>query len=380
MLLGRTELSCIIFFHPQSIASDRQNFNLFMGLIYSKSSKRMTNLAGPPGGAVVDPAIIEFLQRSGLLQYDQPWTIEPLVGGVASDIWKVQGQGAAFVVKKALSSLRVAQEWKAPVARNASEVEWLLEVSKTSPAMVPRILAHDPLIGAFAMTYFDPFENPVWKEALRHGRADAGFARRLGSSIAAIHSATARSQELGRRFANDEVFQSIRLEPYLEATARVHADLSGPLLALSRDVLNTKLVLVHGDVSPKNILVGSEGPIILDAECAWYGDPAFDIAFCLNHLLLKCVWRRQDAAGFLACFQALAEAYLDGVSWEPRAELEARASRLLPALLLARIDGKSPVEYITAEADKNFVRQFGRKFIQLPPLSLVQHPLNTLNN
>src|SRR5437016_3999625 len=118
-----------------------------------------------------------------------------------------------------------------------------------------------------------------------------------------------------------------------------------------------KLALVHGDVSPKNILVGRRGPVFLDAECAWFGDPAFDLAFCLNHLLLKCLWTPPSAHDFLSAFNSLSESYLAMVTWEPPAAVERRAARLLPGLFLARIDGKSPVEYITEESAKNRVRR-----------------------
>jgi hypothetical protein len=128
----------------------------------------------------------------------------------------------------------------------------------------------------------------------------------------------------------------------------------------------TKRALVHGDVSPKNILIGPRGPVFLDAECAWYGDPAFDLAFCLNHLLLKCLWTPSAAAAFLDCFDALASAYLAGVDWEPAAALEARAAHLLPGLLLGRVDGKSPVEYVTEERDKAHVRRTGRALLAQP--------------
>ena len=127
---------------------------------------------------------------------------------------------------------------------------------------------------------------------------------------------------------------------------------------------------MHGDVSPKNILIGPDGPIFLDAECAWYGDPAFDLAFCLNHLLLKCLWTPPATAAFLRAFDALAETYLAGVRWEARAEVEARAAGLLPGLFLARVDGKSPVEYVTAEADRERVRRTARPLILHPPARL----------
>jgi aminoglycoside phosphotransferase (APT) family kinase protein len=273
-------------------------------------------------------------------------------------------------VKKALSRLRVAQEWTAPVSRNASEVAWMLEAAKVVPAAIPRILAHDPDLGAFAMAYLDPAHHPVWKQELKTGRADPTFAAELGRRIAAIHSATAGRADVAETFANDVVFHSIRLEPYLEATARAHPDLTERLMWLSAKTLASHKVLVHGDISPKNILAGPNGPVILDAECAWFGEPAFDLAFCLNHLLLKCVWTPSASVAFLACFDALSASYLAGVDWEPPADIEARAAELLPALLLARVDGKSPAEYITRTTDKEQVRQFARRFITAQPAHL----------
>ena len=110
--------------------------------------------------------------------------------------------------------------------------------------------------------------------------------------------------------------------------------------------------------------------MLIDAECAWWGDPAFDIAFCLNHLLLKCLWNPPATAAYLSSFEALSRSYFDGVDWEPAAALEQRAAALLPGLFLARVDGKSPVEYLTEEADKARVRRVGRALIADPPSRL----------
>jgi hypothetical protein len=109
--------------------------------------------------------------------------------------------------------------------------------------------------------------------------------------------------------------------------------------------------------------------VFLDAECAWYGDPAFDLAFCLNHLLLKCLWVPDAAPRFLACFEALATSYLQGYAPDG---LEARAASLLPGLLLARVDGKSPVEYVTEEAQKTRVRRVARALFVTPPARLTE--------
>ncbi len=166
------------------------------------------------------------------------------------------------------------------------------------------------------------------------------------------------------------IFDAIRLEPYLVATARAHPDLAPRLEALVATTRKTKRVLVHGDFSPKNLLIGPKGPVILDAECAWYGDPAFDLAFVLNHLLLKGAWKVRWRRRYAEAFAALLEGYLSHVQWEAPSDVAARTAALLPGLMLARVDGKSPVEYLTAGDAKNAVRAFAREFLQDP----VAHP------
>lgn len=315
--------------------------------------------------AELRPILIEL----GLL--DGPdLRIEELAGGVSSDILKVTTRAGAFVVKRALPKLKVAEDWQAPVERNRYEAAWFETAGRIVPDAVPNVLGHDARSGLFAMTYFDPATHPVWKGELRDGRVDTGVAREVGRRLAAIHAATAGDEAVAARFTTDHIFHAIRLEPYLEATARRHPVHADVLMALARETLATKRALVHGDVSPKNILAGPRGPVFLDAECAWYGDPAFDLAFCLNHLLLKCLWNRPAAPGFLAAFAELGASYLAGVNWEPAADVEARAARLLPALFLARIDGKSPVEYVTEDADREAVRTTALPLIAAPPRTL----------
>ena len=129
---------------------------------------------------------------------------------------------------------------------------------------------------------------------------------------------------------------------------------------------------MHGDFSPKNILIGPEGPVILDAECAWYGDPAFDLAFVLTHLLLKGIWRPPQRMRYLECFRALVEAYSDYVVWEAPDAVDARTAALLPGLLLGRIDGKSPAEYVTEATDKDHIRAFARAWLHHPGSCLAQ--------
>jgi len=314
--------------------------------------------------------LLDALRRLRLLAAGEAPRLTPLPGGVASDIWRVDLAGGPVCVKRALPKLKVAAEWRAPIERNAYEVAWIDTANAIVPGVAPRILGHDAAAGLFVMEFLDPASYPLWKAQLMAQQADPMFAMHVGHRLAAIHSGTAGKADVAARFATDAIFHAIRLEPYLEATGRDHPDLAPALAALVATTAETRRALVHGDVSPKNILVGPQGPVFLDAECAWYGDPAFDLAFCLNHLLLKCLPHPQTAPNYVNCFNTLANAYIGGVTWEAVGEIERRTARLLPGLLLARIDGKSPVEYVTEERRKTMVRRVARHLLLAPPKQL----------
>jgi len=321
----------------------------------------------PRQAAAVSAApLLDFVRRSGLARDGEQPRFEALSGGVSSDIWRVDLASGPVCVKRALPRLRVAELWEAPIERNRYERRWMEIAARASPGAAPAILAGDDEAGLFAMQYVD---YPVWKERLRRGDADAAFAARVGETLACIHAATARRERIARQFPTDAIFYAIRLEPYLIATGMKHEDLKERLSYLAKRTAATKLCLVHGDVSPKNILVAPHGPVFLDAECACYGDPAFDLAFCLNHMLLKSVWVPQARDAFFRCFDGLARQYLSRVTWEAPATLEERAATLLPGLLLARVDGKSPVEYLD-EAGKGRVRAAAVSFLLSPSKKL----------
>jgi len=310
------------------------------------------------------------LERMQLLRPGEAFRAHALPGGVSSDILRIdlpaRSPGLSFCFKRALAKLKVAADWRAPVERNHAEVEWMRVAARLAPECVPRILGEDEQSGAFAMEYLAPEAHPVWKSELRDGRIRTETAAAVAACIVAIHAGTARSEDLAQRFSNDHIFRPIRLEPYLLATASRHPDCAARLRVLAETTSRNKIALVHGDLSPKNILVAARGPILLDAECACYGDPAFDLAFCLNHMLLKCLWRPQWREQYLTCFDTLASTYLAGVNWEPRAALEARVAQLLPGLFLGRVDGKSPAEYLTVERDKQHVRRVARRYLLEP--------------
>lgn len=317
-------------------------------------------------------ALLPALQRMGLLLPNQAATFIPLTGGVSSLIVKVQTETDCFCVKRALPQLKVSALWEAPVKRNRDEVRWLKFAHQVAPNAVPEILGEDEQDCVFAMTYLPANEYPVWKQQLLTGYIHPHTASSVAALLVSLHAASAADAKLCRSFDHDDDFVAIRLSPYFLHTAGKHPAVADTLHALVQQTLAHKTVLVHGDVSPKNILVGPLGPVLLDAECACFGDPAFDLAFVLTHLMLKCVWRPVDTASYLTSFDNLSGTYLRGVSWESPDLLQARTCLLLAGMLLARIDGKSPVEYLTDSTQQQFVREHSLRWLQHPPKRLAE--------
>lgn len=309
--------------------------------------------------------VIGFVTEEHLLGEAAELTSEPMGGGVSSDVWLVGDGTRHVVVKTPLSDLRVAAGWRAPVARADAEARWLRTVADLVPGACPRVLAYDDRRHLLALEYLEPGSHTLWKGRLLVGDVDRGDAVRVGDLIGRIHRQTAQRPRLAADFANDEMFTVLRVEPYLERLVAAHPGLGEPVAGIVSSLAAHRSVLVHGDVSPKNILLGPRGPVLIDAETACWGDPAFDLAFCLNHLLLKCLVAGASPEELTASADALAVSYLAHVDWELAEEVAERTAELLPALMLARVDGRSPVEYLHAPAQDR-VRRFAVPLLLQP--------------
>lgn len=290
--------------------------------------------------------------------------VEALGGGVSNVVLAVDTAAGRVVVKQALPQLRVEQEWLADPARADTEAAALRLAAGITPGAVPAVLdvdldRHALVLEAAPSSWVD------WKQELLAGSVDATVAGRVGAVAAAWHAATT-GLEGDAAFDQPEAFDQLRLDPYYRATALVHTDLAATIGERLEQLARARTCLVHGDLSPKNVLVGEGDLWVIDFEVAHVGHPAFDLAFLLNHLFLKAAHRPGSFDELRAAATAFWAAYEGGGGLQEAAE---SALAHHGVLMLARVDGKSPVEYLDEPARER-VRTVARSLVTDVPRSL----------
>jgi 5-methylthioribose kinase len=314
----------------------------------------------------------DYLREAGRVPEGAEVRVRELAGGVSNIVLRVDVVGRPpFVIKQCRERLRVAMEWRAPLDRIWTEAATLGVLREILPeGTVPRVLFEDRPNYLFAMTCA-PDESVTWKSLLMEGQADAGIAARLGTILGTIHADGAAHPALRGTLADTSLFEALRVDPYYRTIARRHADLA-PDIEWLIDTMDEPAVgrtLVLGDFSPKNILVHAGDLVLLDFECAHAGDPAFDLGFFLTHLLLKEV--RAIVAGeakdrrYIDLTYIFWSNYLDRRGLQPEAAgpLIYLANKHTAACCLARVDGKSPVEYLD-ERGRARARAFARPALE----------------
>ncbi|MBB3206748.1 5-methylthioribose kinase [Rhodopirellula rubra] len=307
------------------------------------------------------------LRDRGFLQTTTP-SLKPLTGGVSSEIYLVEDGDRRFVVKRALAKLKVQQDWFADTSRNRSEQAYMRYVASFRPDAMPEIYQCDAEAGLFSMEYLEGYRN--WKDDLLAGHCDVDLARRAGVLVGEIHSRTWGDSRIKADFDTIPNFDQLRIDPYLRGTAQKHADLATKMLAEADRLTRSRQCLIHGDYSPKNMMHLDGRLVPLDCEVACFADAAFDLAFLLNHLFLKSLFHVPVELPMPEMISAVREGYGDG-NPEHYREVETRAATLLPMLMLARVDGKSPVEYLNVD-QQSFVRSFTREHILRDGIPLKQ--------
>lgn len=307
-------------------------------------------------------AFLELLRRDGVVRSPNA-RLTPLSGGVSCEIYLVEDDAERFVVKRALAKLNVKADWYADISRNRHEWEYIRYVAKFLRGAVPSLRQCSITDNYFAMEHLNgSFLN--WKQLLLSGQANVEHAVHAAIVLAEIHRHSTRDSEAMRLFDTTKNFFQLRIEPFLLATGAKYPALRPIFESEATRLAATRECLVHGDFSPKNILISPARMVILDCEVAWYGDPAFDLAFLLTHFFLKALLHAPRDAGIRPMMETFFAAYR---SARPLTELESRVARLLLMLMLARVDGKSPVEYLDS-ARRQFIRDFVPQHLQNPSL------------
>jgi aminoglycoside phosphotransferase (APT) family kinase protein len=301
----------------------------------------------PPafGEPALEPAAT--LGRLGVLPPGCVPEVTPLAGGVSSEVLAVTWEDKAVVVKRALPRLRVQEVWDAPLERTLTEARALRLVAGLTPRSVPPVLALDSERYVLAMGRA-PAGYRDWKSMLLAGEVSGTTAARLGRLLAIWHAATTdRPPGELAWFEDVTAFDQLRVDPFYRWSLRSNPDLSGVVESLVERMTRTRSCLVHGDFTPKNILVGSDGLWVIDWEVAHVGDPVFDLALMLAHLACKIIARPVHRAAYAAAGSRFVSAYEVGRAAAGTFQLDRDYLSLhTAALVLARIDGKSPVDYL----------------------------------
>lgn len=287
---------------------------------------------------------------------------EPLGGGVSNVVVRVRTEDGYRVAKQPLPNLAVEDDWPADVSRvhneaSAARAYERIIAERGLPAQVPSVRFEDADAHVIAVDCA-PDDATMWKAALLDGRVDVDVARTVGRVLGAVHDVASDDENLRSEFANKTPFEQLRVDPYHRTVAERHPDVADAVRAEITRVTSVERTLVHGDYSPKNVLVADGVPWILDFEVAHWGDPAFDAAFMLNHLFIKSVHDPARSDLLREAAGAFWRAYDGAVPWDIERETVAE----LGVLMLARVDGKSPVEYVD-RATEDALRRGAKRLI-----------------
>ncbi len=306
-------------------------------------------------------AVNELLKSWGIISREDEAKLTILGGGVSNIVVKVSACDNTWVVKKALPKLRVSDEWIAKPYRVLIEASCLETIARLiGQDYVPKVLKIDAMNYAIMIEYAGDAAK-VWKSELLKNVIESSIPLRVAQAIARLHNASTADEESRIVFWDAENFFELRIDPYLITIAKRHPDISERVREVIKFLTDTRLALVHGDFSPKNILLLSDGRFwMIDPEPAHFGNPVFDIAFCINHLLLKAI--HLSSSRVLNIARLFWKEYWSRVEFNNNAELEEQAVKTLSCLMLARVDGKSPVEYLS-DKDRSTVRSIAKHHI-----------------
>lgn len=326
--------------------------------------------------------VLEYFANAGRPQWEQlgldadglaKSTAAELAWGVSNIVIRVDTPVRSFVVKQSREQLRTKIDWFSQLDRIWREVDVLQTLDSLLPSgAVPRVLSEDRDNYLFTMEAIDA-DHRVWKADLLDGVFNSSIADTLAGHLAAIHRGSTSHPEIAERMSDQTVFDELRLDPFYRYVAETCPRFATPLNSLIERTTRRHDCLVLADFSPKNILLTSKGPVIVDFETGHYGDPGFDIGFFLSHLLLKTIKHHEHRSAAIAPARQFWSVYRGKLAVAPTPEwlaterrnstFERQSIEHLAACMLARVDGKSRVDYLKESWQPDLVREFCHRLL-----------------
>jgi 5-methylthioribose kinase len=317
-----------------------------------------------------EDTVVAYLQSRGVISFTEKAKVEILTGGVSNVVLAVQTQSKDLVLKQALAELKVATKWEADQRRAIVEAHAIETFHALSPEQVPALVDYDPEVFTLVLERV-PHSATVWKSDLLEGIIYPEIGAKLGHTLATWHNFGRSSEVARKKFSEDLLFEQLRITPFYGTVAGKNPKLSPKIMSLVDELMSEKTTLVHGDFSPKNIMIGQERDVyILDYEVTHTGNPVFDLAFLTAHLLCKYFREedpdkrdrlRQTAHDFLKAYDAQSEiAHAPSLAWHTA------------LIALARVEGTSLVNYLGESAQHLLANHCKSALSREVPINLLQ--------
>ena len=295
--------------------------------------------------------VLNYLIEKKIISASDQAEVEVLTGGVSNVVLAITTKNQKMVLKQALAELMVAQKWEADQRRAIVEANAIALFHKLSPNQVPNLVFLDPERFILILDRV-PVGSTVWKSDLLDGVINPDIAEVLGTTLAQWHNFGEKDKEARLQFMEDSLFEQLRIDPFYRFVAAKNEVLKPVITKLINELEGDKTTIVHGDFSPKNIMVGMDDQVyILDFEVTHVGNPVFDLAFLLAHLLCKKF--RTDEPLEEKLLGASAERFIN--AYEVIRPIDSSLSLHTALIALARVEGKSPVNYLDSSKQSALV-------------------------
>ena len=292
---------------------------------------------------LTEETVVDYLVSKGLFTPEEEIEVEVLTGGVSNTVLAISTSTKNLVLKQALPALKVAELWEADPRRAIVEADALKLFHSLNPEIVPELVFVDPIRFVVIMKRV-PLASRVWKSDLLDGIYRPQVARTLGTTLAQWHNFGASNLDVHSKFMEDTLFDQLRIDPFYRFVANKNIDLREPINQLISELEKDKSTIVHGDFSPKNFMVTEDDHVyVLDFEVMHVGNPVFDLAFIMAHLL--CKFFHAPNADEAAELSNIAKTFLD--AYLEHSQISSTLVLHTALITLARVEGKSPVNYLS---------------------------------